>query len=249
MIESACNEKLLQFTDALVGGALRIVKTKSGNKYVSLTTLNRNVLTVFFYTVIWRQCLQQKILHQATFLTNELYETLRLIIHIEISKTLKEIEQSTHFETYPRLIILTTYHRGDRTKNFINPNPINSNPESFFIGPFNALLFKERDISVGFEVKTGLPLSVVDDDLVINEADSSIIAVINESTWDKATKHLTKHEVEKYLYTITMKLSKAIAVPFSHARHLLHATAQKFTKQYPDEYTRCLELAFEELTR
>lgn len=248
-IESDCNEKLLQFTDTLVKGTLQIDKTRNGNKYVTLKAPKRNILIIYFYSVIWRQCLQQKILYQTTLLTDELYEALRQIIFSEISKTLKEIEQSENFAAYPRLMILTTYHRGDRTKNFINPNPINSNPQLFFIGPFNALLFKEQKVSVEFEVKTGLNISFVDNELVLNLSSNSIVAVINENAWDKISKHLMQHELNRYLYTITMRLSKATGVPFGQAQYLLHSTAQKFITQYPENYTKCLELAFELLTK
>jgi len=70
VIESDCNEKLIQFTDTLVKGTLQIDKTRNGSKYVTLKVPTRNILIIYFYSVIWRQCLQQKILYQTTFLTD-----------------------------------------------------------------------------------------------------------------------------------------------------------------------------------
>jgi len=102
---------------------------------------------------------------------------------------------------------------------------------------------------VGFEVKTGLNVNFVDNELVLNLSSSSIIGVINENAWNKTTKHLMQHEVDRYLYTITMRLSKATGIPFGHAQYLLHSTAQKFKTKYPENYTKCLELAFELLTK
>ncbi len=76
IIENECNEKVIDLTDALVKGNLAIDKTKQGNKYISIKKPNKNILILYFYSIIWRQCLQQNILFQSIFLTKRLCPSL-----------------------------------------------------------------------------------------------------------------------------------------------------------------------------
>lgn len=179
-IESECNERLVQFTDDLIKGNLAIRKTKNGHKYIFLKKPGKNILSLFFYSVIWRQCIQQKLEFQSIFTTEEFQENLRDIIAKEIAKPLNEIEQSDNFKNYPGLIILTTYHKGDRTKSWINPNVTPSNPELFFIGAFKALIFISNNLTLDFSDRTALPNSTVDNELIINISAQSIVGIINE---------------------------------------------------------------------
>ncbi len=150
VIEGECNNKLMQISDELTKGRLEVRKTAKGNKFISFANPQCNVLITFFYSIIWRQCLQQKVEFHSTFISESFQEQLREIIYKEISKTINEIEKSSEFESYPQLIIITTYLRGNPIKGFINPNPTPANPELFFIGPYNAFIFYAKSTSVGF---------------------------------------------------------------------------------------------------
>ena len=112
IIENECNERLVQLTDDLIKGNLPICKTKTGHKYIALKKPRKNIVSLFFYSIIWRQCIQQKLDFHSIFTTENFQENLRDIIAKEIAKPLKQIEQSDDFKTYPDLIILTTYHKG-----------------------------------------------------------------------------------------------------------------------------------------
>lgn len=209
----------------------------------------KNILSLFFYSVIWRQCIQQKLEFQSIFTTEEFQENLRDIIAKEIAKPLNEIEQSDNFKNYPGLIILTTYHKGDRTKSWINPNVTPSNPELFFIGAFKALIFISNNLTLDFSDRTALRNSTVDNELIINISAQSIVGIINEDLWEKVDGQLMRHEMDRYLYVMTDRYAKAKGIPHSYAVKQLHLTAQKFKVEYPDNYVKCLELALETLLK
>lgn len=249
IIESECNNPLVRFTDQLIQGNLIINRTKQGKKFFSFKHPNKNVLTLYFFSIIWRQCLQQKEEFNTIFISEKFQEDLREIIDKEISKSIKEIENSTDFATYPSLIILTTYHKGDNSKNFINPNPSPTSPELFFIGPYDALIFHSQHSSLGFESKTRIPASMIDSDLIINFSQESIIGILSESAWTKVNNQLVKYVSNKFLHNITVKLSVATRMPYSYSRQKLHTVAHQFLAQYPDDYIRCLHLAFSSLSK
>ncbi|CAN5326410.1 hypothetical protein BH11BAC5_BH11BAC5_12480 [soil metagenome] len=248
-IESECNHTLIVLTDKLSAGSLNIERTSKGNKFFKFNNPGKKTLALFFYSIIWRQCLLHSLESGNNIISAPFEDELRQLIFNNINKSKKDIEESYEFENYPKLILLTTYHKGDNTNNFINPNTSASNPELFFIGPYNALILHSPKLFTNFEVKTGLPLSIIDKELSINLSPESIIAVINEAAWKKVTTTLIKRESEKFLHTMTSALSNKKRMPYFYCRQRLHVAAHQFLNQYPDDYIRCLHIAFQLLMR
>lgn len=246
-IESESTHQLVKLTDDISKGNHSVHKTKNRNKYIVLKKPSKNILTLFFYSVIWRQCLQQKLDFETIFTTEEFQENLRGIIAKGITMSLKEIEKLDDFKHYPELIILNTYHKGDRTENFISPNVKASNPELFFIGSYKALIFINNLEFIDFSNNTGLPTEILDKDLIINKNSNSIIGIINESLWTKVDKKLIQYEVERYLFFISEKYSKSKGISISDAQKQLFTMAEKFKVDYPENYFKCLDLALETL--
>jgi len=249
IIESECNNPLILLSEALVQGTLTISKTKNGNKYYSFERPNRNIIIVYFYSIIWRQCLQQQLEFSSVFISKGFQEKLREIIYTEISKPIKEIEESNNFENYPPLIILTTYHKGDNSINFITPNPTPSNPELFFIGNYINLIKHSENVTVGFEAKTGFPSTLLENDLVINFWHEGILGIVNEGIWQKANTRLAIHEADNFLQNVSARLSKAKGISYEDSRRQLHLGAMRLESKYPNDYAKCLQLSLEYLLR
>lgn len=247
IIESECNNPLIVLTDALAAGKLTISKTKNGNKYYSFSSPNRNIIIIYFYSIIWRQCLQQELEIGSVFISKVFQEQLREIIHTEISKPIMEIEKSKDFENYPPLIILTTYHKGDSTTNFITPHPTPSNPQLFFIGTYINLIKHSEQASV--KTKTGFPSTLLEKDLVINFWHEGLIGIVNEGVWNNVITKLAKLETEKFLHNMATRLSIAKRLPYEDSRWQLHLCAENLKSKYPNNYVKCLQLSLEHLLR
>ncbi|MBK8611850.1 MAG: hypothetical protein IPL84_18450 [Chitinophagaceae bacterium] len=172
---------------------------------------------------------------------------MRKIIYSYLNKSKEEIEESDEFLNYPKLILLTSYHKGDHTSNFINPNTSPSNPELFFIGPYNALISHSTIIPPNFELKTGLAATIIDNELTLNLSPESIIGVINESAWLKVIKTLAKREAQKFMHTMTFDLVNKTRLPYAYCRYRLEALAYQLNKSYPDDYIKCLRMAYQTL--
>lgn len=249
IIEGLCGSKLNVLIEDLAKGQLKIFKTKQFNKYAPLTSINRNILQLYFYSIIWRQCLRQQFDTGIIILSDEFQELLRSIVYKEIYKDAKAIEASPDFNNYPVLEILTTYHKGDTTVNAINPNPHVSNPYLFFIGPYNVLIFTGGTLSKNFQLATGLPPSVIDKELIIPGTAEINIGILNDTTWRKKLLALMFYQAKQHNRHAYAELAKAKRIPIDLAAAYIQAEASRLQSVYPDDSSKCINVALQNLMR
>ena len=160
IIESECIDKLHTFSDNLLNGTLKIEKTAAGNTFFPFTKPHKNVVTLFFYSIIWRQILNDSLSHYVQF-PAFFIEALRQIVYREINNSLTDIENLPNYQNYPKLIIYTTYHNKVNSTGFTyGPNPYPSNPEVFTMGMYETLIFKNNILSEQFSLTT-LPFTKI----------------------------------------------------------------------------------------
>jgi len=248
IIEGLCNEKLNNVIDELKKGRLKIHKTSKGNKSIRVDKPSRNILILYFYSIIWRQCIQQQQLDKDTVFSEQFLEKLRSIVSSDIQKSIKEIEESEEYNSYPEMVIITSYHKSDTSNNFFMPNPTPTNPELFFVGIYDTLIYYTQEHSAEFEKKTGLSEEILDDELIINKSESSVIGIINEIQWSNKSKRVAENEAVKYLHNLTRKLAAVTGWPYFYARVELTSLANYFSHEFSDNYVHCLKLAYQKLT-
>ena len=221
IIESECIDKLHKLSDNLLNGTLKIEKTAAGNTFFRFNKPHKNVVTLFFYSIIWRQILNDSLSHKVQFPVYFI-EALRHIVWSEINNSLTEIENSPNYQNYPKLIIYTTYHNTVNPTGFTyGPNPYPSNPEVFTIGIYETLIFKDNILSQQFTLTTKLPSSIIDRDLIINDAKDGIIGLIDLNIWEEKTKWFYAKAADDFIRTYTNKIVEAIGLsPEEAEKHL-----------------------------
>jgi len=249
IIEGLCGNKLNLLIENLAKGQLKILKTKHFNKYAPLSQINRNIIQLYFYSIVWRQCLQQEINSGTIIISEAFQESLRALIHQEIYKDIKAIENSANFNNYPGLEIITTYHKGDTTVNAINPNPHVSNPYLFFVGPFDVLIYTDGKTSNNFERATALPLSVIDKELTIPTSTDINVGIINENVWKKKLLALMTYQAKQHNRHAYIELAKAKSIPVDLAAALISAEASRLATYHPDNASKCINIALETLMK
>lgn len=181
LIESECIKPLNDFANII--SALSVLKSKKHNSFFTFQKPNKNVVSLLFYSIIWRQILNDSLQGKLQF-DKIFFEQLRLIVYNEIYKTIKEIEQATNYHEYPSLILLTSDHSNSKTTGFIyGPYPVPANPETFAVGLYTALIFTDSIPSQNFAEASGLNEVIVDQDLIINHSSLSIIGVLELVEW------------------------------------------------------------------
>lgn len=227
IIEGLCGQPLNKLVDDLAKGGVTVHKTADQNKYTILAKLHKNTLIVYFYSIIWRQCLQQYIDQETIVLPQTFQDQLRDIVYAEIYKEKAGIEEAD-FNSYPPLTILTTYHKGDLTTCFINPNPSQSNPELFFIGPYEVLIWHDGFETPYFPTTTTLDNTIKEVELRISSVNEARICVLNQKAWRKTIERLANNEANKYITTVAGRLRRATNLSPAYARRLVLSVARDF---------------------
>lgn len=58
VIEGICSQPLNELIDVLAKSNVKIQRTDRHNKFVVLPKPHKNILIIYFYSIIWRQCIQ-----------------------------------------------------------------------------------------------------------------------------------------------------------------------------------------------
>lgn len=180
-------------------------------------------------------------------LTQADQDRLRDIVYQEIYKSPGEIQQ-TDMSGFPPLTILTTYHKGDLTACFINPNPTPSNPHLFFIGPYDVLIWQDNmPESHDFTGATALPEQYKEKALQITTAGNGLIGVTSEGEWKKTVERLVSHEAGKYIDTYARRLAILKGWPIGYARMALLSETNGAYARGIGSYIKSLDEAYQSL--
>ncbi|MEP7109174.1 MAG: hypothetical protein ABI760_14370 [Ferruginibacter sp.] len=239
LLESECCTKLNELTESIKAKKIKIYKTSKGNNFVQFKKPDKNIIILFFYSIIWRQIINVPFYGGTIDIPDNFVEKLRLIITTETNYALTEIKNSNNFKNYPKLIVYTTYHFDPYSGNNYNPNPYSSNPEFFAIGLYNALLFVNDDISKNFELLTYVPASLLENDLIMNNSAETKIGVITYETWQRRMKFLLALNVYDFTSTFVNRILEQTKLTIIEAENLLKqrtATENIFTPQGLQEH-------------
>jgi hypothetical protein len=176
--ESAVQDKLNETINSIGNGAT-INSTALGVKYVNID-IHPNILTTFFKSVIWRQCLEQTLDNKDNPLNAEQFENLRALVVENISIPIKEMTKKEIMQS-PKISIFTSY-KTKLAASYANPHPKYTNPLLFFIGPVLLQYWLSNIPSAKFEEITRIDKIMLDEHLTL---DKSRIGVVNESKWKK----------------------------------------------------------------
>lgn len=175
--ETEVQRKLNSLIDNIENGA-SINKTKLGVEYLDID-IHPNILSVFFQSIVWRQCLEQTLDDKDNPLNLEQFEYLRSQVINNIATPVKKIPSKKRIKL-PKLTVFTTYKiRG--AIGLANPHPTDTNPLVFFIGSVILLYWLSEKSMTEFEQVTNIDKRLLDNSLTI---DNSRIAIINEKEWD-----------------------------------------------------------------
>lgn len=244
-IESECAPFLSSINSKL--GSLKIARTKSQNKYISLSKINSNVLRLFFYSVIWRQIIQQELQVSTQWHNQEFKNLLRTILTNQLYSTLNRIKNSTDFEHYPNMIILTTYSSSIKEKGFFGPSTQASSWELFYLGFFIVLISNNKSASENSLLGNDFKKLILDTELSLNTSDKPKIVLINESPWSKIHASQTNSLSKMFFDRFIQRLIQSKGWTYNHSGAMLHEQAKKYENLYPKDYFRCLEFALQDL--
>lgn len=151
-----------------------VTELENGVSFKECARVNVLSFKLFFYSIIWRQNLQQQLKHEGKGVLDEaVQEKLRLAIVSGLYDVLEENELLVNCFPFS---IITANEFDDSTRHFICPHPKGNYPEVFCINDYILLLYyrdddddEEEEINRNF---CSLPENVFDEELdnVLNES-------------------------------------------------------------------------------
>ncbi len=196
-------------------------------KYIEVR-IPHNILVLLFYSIIWRQCLQQKLINKDTILNQSNFENLRKIIDFELRRSVLEIKSSKQYECYPKIEIVLSSKISSSGWN--NPNSVKTNPELFFVSDFMCLFWQVEEVTQNMKSLTRLPREFQTPINFLEGQSNSRILVMNASDWVNIKALLTTREAKKMLDNQVKVFSKTSNLPMEMARKLLLSKAGQILK-------------------
>jgi len=244
-LESICQTPLNDYLQDLATNNFKPLRIKEALKAFQIP-IPSNIMILFFYSVVWRLCLKNKIDVGETVLSDLEYKYLQGILLKEIYKEINQIENAD-FSNYPKLSIFTSKIGGTRY-GWANVSPYNTNPELFFLGKYHILYFENnRIINKNLFPFLGIPTFLLKSNINLQpNTAKSIIGVVPVRIHEGiATALVTKTSDDMKLAFYT-KVAKHRNINLRVAIKLTHEKADEIKKQNPDnKYTVCMQQAVE----
>ncbi len=233
--ESHCQDKLNNALVALEQSDIKVLRMGSGIKYFK-TPIPSNILRVFFYSIVWRQCLEQNHSGNDSSLDKVEFERLKSILNHELHQPLNEVAKSKSFEKYPRILIFTTFHRGVDS-NFNNPSPIKSNPELFYISRTICLYWKDSSISPNFGALTQVPSRFLHTEKwLFPGSDESEIGIVNEDVFEKIKTKMIIKPMSDFMLKHLIDIARCKGISIAESKNLLQEELVRLGVGNPQDF-------------
>ncbi|MEO8111288.1 MAG: hypothetical protein ABI594_14695 [Ginsengibacter sp.] len=187
-LEDICQPQLNDHLQSLYKKTLTLRRVKEALKAFSIPVPS-NITILFFYTVIWRQCLQNKTDLESSILPDSQFQYLQSILLNELYKKPQEIQASQDFLAYPRISIFTS-KQNIPDDGWANPSFLATNPELFFLGRYSILYFKhDKNLTKNLFSLLGIPTLIQGEDINLKPRQKiSEIIVVPEKIYNQIVR-------------------------------------------------------------
>jgi hypothetical protein len=220
--------------DEKKAGNFPVTNTKGSFYYKTCVNENYRRFTLFLYSIVWRQCLQQRVATGTRIISEEFDEGVRLILSQCLSTDLSSIDECQIIDQLPPYSIITQEELEDATKNAVNPFQRRSNPSLFFVNSLNVLVYWD-----GLENKT-LSIDGLDEDImnsdIVNTASIPIkVYFTSKVEWDLMRKATYSILAKQMLDNLAKRIQNCKGLGYIEARNLLTQEAHKIFKENQEQ--------------
>jgi hypothetical protein len=212
-------------------------------KYITCNRVDTKLLFLYFYSVIWRQALQQRLDKGVDVLRKHEEQFVHKCLKENLRNDLKEM-LAREFEVVP-LIVVTADNFADPDYNLIMPHSKFINPYCFCANEFLIII----DFSYPPPMKSGVPFFNLErliskkELLNISLKELFKIAIVPQKEWRSFLKATSDHEAAIFTNHYAKLLSDYSGLNIMLCHYLLHNCAQKrhrvSTKLYAQDFYDC----------
>jgi hypothetical protein len=238
ILESICQPPLNQSLQDLYENNFKPFRVKEQLKGFSLF-VHSNTMQLFLYSVVWRQCLKNKLDVGNSVLSSNEFDYLQNILLKEIYKDIKDIEKAD-FSFYPRITIFTSKLQRDRG-GWANVSPYNTAPELFFLGQYLILYFKEGNrVDANLFQVLKMPTYVLNPQISIKPNNkTSIVGVVPESLHDNIVMAAVRKCVDIMMTGFVKRFASKKNLSYAVAHTFLHEKTLELQRETQEPYFDC----------
>lgn len=240
LVENLCQSPLNEYLNKLHAGSLRVIRVKEVLKSFSIPVPS-NIMKLFLYTVVWRQCLQNKS-EGNSVLNNREFAYLQSILLKELFKDKLAIIASLEYSSYPAISIFTS-NRNIEKDGSVTPSAFVTNPELFFLGKYFILYYKNKtQITPNLYTYLGIPSFLHNTNITLQTGElSSRIGKIPEKIHTYIINKLVRKSVDDLTTFHVFKIAKYKNISLKEAYDILRKLMRKICEETKsDKYDDCL---------
>ncbi|MBW8683549.1 hypothetical protein [Chitinophaga rhizophila] len=211
-------------------------------------SFDRKTFLLFFYSVIWRISLQQRLESGSVLVSIGFDETIRRFLSIWINNSPEEFAKANVFFPF-EVVLLTSTARDIEGATFINPSIYNSNPYVFYMGPFIGLIYYEA--GPGTNKITGIPAVLVSRTYA-NDGGQKSVRVIDmaKEAWDAANYVMVDYGHKEYLMNMVKLVAEKKRISLRDAGILMqHKTEEMLQSGQGFDWPAAAQAAFESVVK
>ncbi len=229
-LENTCQPLLNDSLEELYTGTLKYYRVREALKAFTIPAPS-NILKLFLYSVVWRQCLQNKT-HGNSILTENEFSYLQSILLNELFRDQQHIVESKEYSKYPKISIFTS-KRNVEKDGWANPSPLATNPELFFLGRYLILYYQDgKPLTNNLYMTLGIPSFLHNSDLSNQNGQlTSRIGLIAEDIHAAIIKNFVRRFTATFRSFHINRVSKHRSISLKEAEITLHEMTLKICKE------------------
>lgn len=197
--------------------------------------VHRNVFNLFFYSVAYRICLQQRLENNNCIVSANFEDQLRITLTRYLPMSVVDLGKVEINWPYD-FSILTCAENTVDTATFINPNSQHTNPYLFYMGPLIAL-FYHNDSAVNAKVST-LPPEIIDRRYAnTNTAKNVRMVQVSLPVWEKVHLGIVEYGRQQLGRTLCRGICASLGVSPDEAMRILEEKADRIAQQESVEWS------------
>lgn len=222
----------------------QIKKTLNNVDYLECSKVNSDVFVLYFYSIVWRLCIQYKLTQGQDFLVSTEIELLRKIIYDNLPHQ-KLAKGNIPISRIPFLISTCLSPDINRTSNSVLCHPQYQNPYCFYINDFIILLSFLGSESLRNKIGVTNPIST----LIVNNIENSVkIVLFKKEEWLTKQEDISTKIAKAFTQRYINDLSKMTGMSLNECDNLLHSQAKLINEQTGMRYGEAFVEGFRRIT-
>ncbi len=222
----------------------QIKNTLNEVSYLECSKVNTGIFVLYFYSIVWRMCIQYKLSQEQDFIAPDEIEILRKIIYDNLPYHMQP-KGNIPIDKIPFLISTCLSPDINRTSNVALCHPQHENPYCFYINDFIVLISFLGSESLKNKIGINHPISSL---IINNIRDVVKIGLLKKEGWEARQEDILTKIAKALTERYILDLSKITGMSLNDCNNLLHSQSKLINEQSGISYGEAFVEGFKRIT-